>query len=586
MDLVHRDGALAFGACLVASFVLLKLVNGVNTRARQQASLKRARSEAARQWNEAEQYAATLPLIDAETTNFILSSSARQLLDFLRAKKVTSEQLTTVFIRQTIKAQHATNCVTVPMFQAALKLAKQADKLDEKEAALRPLHGLPVSIKDCVLAEGFDTSNGCSALVGKPRDKDGLFLCLLKEAGAIPFVKTNIPLTLLSYECENFVYGKGLSPHNPKYVPGGSSGGEGALLACRGSPLGVGTDIGGSLRIPAAYSGVCALKPTHKRVCKKGLLASVAGQETVPGVLGPMARNVDDLALWMQALVNKRMSDSDPDIVPLPFREEIYRATNKPIIGYYDHDGTITPSPATARPVREVVSALRAAGYEVRAFSPPHTEELIASFYGLVGADGGTTVKAGLRGDPMTPAVKHVMTIAQLKGVFRWALNFAAKLGLLGDKQYGTMIRKLGEKSVAQVWELQARKQQLTASFHAAWKAAGVDVVLCPSHLLPNIKHGCSRDVSFGACSTFIYNVMDFPAGVLTVGKVSRDDVWSTPASNTFEKKLKAHYDSVSSEGLPVGVQVVGLPFNEELVLNVMKIIEDLCPSPFAAGAL
>jgi Asp-tRNA(Asn)/Glu-tRNA(Gln) amidotransferase A subunit family amidase len=569
---------------LATSLVLFKLVCALLRRLRQQANLKQARLEAARQWNEAVQFAATLPALSPQTTELILSSTARGLLDLIRAKKLTSEQITIAFVRQTIKAQAATACVTVPMFQTALQLARKADQLDEKEACLRPLHGLPISVKDCVIVGGFDTSNGCSALLGKPRPEDGLAMSLLKEAGAIPFVKTNIPLTLLSYECENFVYGKGLSAHNPKFTPGGSSGGEGALLACRGSPLGVGTDIGGSLRIPAAWSGVCALKPTHKRVCKKGLMSSVPGQETVPGIVGPMARNVDDLALWMHALVNTRMSDLDPDIVPMPFRDNLYRSTNKPVIGYYEHDGAICTSPATARPVREVAKALKDAGFDVRVFSPPLVNELIITFYALMGADGGQTVRAGLRGDPMTPAVKHIMAIASLRGGLRILLNLVARGGLLGDQEYGRLVQALGEKSVKNVWELQAKKQQLTARFHAAWRAAGVDVLLCPSQILPNIQHGCSRDVSFAACSTFIYNVMDFPAGVLTVGKVSRDDVWVGSPATTFERKLRAHYDPVAAAGLPVGVQVVGLPFNEELVLNVMKSIETLCPSPFADG--
>lgn len=206
-------------------------------------------------------------------------------MTLMRSKKITSEQATITFIRQTIKAQQATNCVTVPMFQSAIEMARKADSCDEKEASLRPLHGLPISVKDSMIVQGFDTSNGCSALVGQPRPQDGLIATLLKEAGAIPFVKTNIPLTLLSFECDNFVYGKGMNPYNSKYTPGGSSGGEGAILGCKASPLGVGTDIGGSLRIPAAWSGVCALKPTHKRVCKKGLMSSVPGQEAVAGVL-------------------------------------------------------------------------------------------------------------------------------------------------------------------------------------------------------------------------------------------------------------------------------------------------------------
>ena len=152
-------------------------------------------------------------------------------------------------------AQDKTNCLTEVMIKEA------EGWLQDGSINLQgPLAGIPVSLKDSIAVGGFDVSVGYSVNTGKPYPVDGSLVRLLKSAGAVPFVKTALPITLLSFESFNDVWGRCLNPHNPKYSPGGSTGGEGALLAFGGSRIGIGSDVAGSVRAPAHFSGCYSLR--------------------------------------------------------------------------------------------------------------------------------------------------------------------------------------------------------------------------------------------------------------------------------------------------------------------------------------
>jgi Asp-tRNA(Asn)/Glu-tRNA(Gln) amidotransferase A subunit family amidase len=178
-----------------------------------------------------------------------------------------------------------------------------------------PLAGMPVSMKDTVGVAGFASCIGYSSpscLV--PFQKDAAIVRILRDAGAYPFVKTNVPITLLSFESASDVWGRSTNPHSAKHSPGGSTGGESALLAYGGSRLGIGTDVAGSVRIPAHYSGIYAIKASTQRFPKSGNATSTVGQEGVPSVNSPMARTLEDLETFWRAIIGMKPWEYDPSV--------------------------------------------------------------------------------------------------------------------------------------------------------------------------------------------------------------------------------------------------------------------------------
>ena len=177
----------------------------------------------------------------------LLARPASEVVESIQKGSLTPSEVLLAYSKKALKAHAATNCLTEVLIAKADGWAKTCNTQG-------PLAGMPVSLKDTVGFEGEDSCIGYSAWVGKPMKKDAAIVRLLKDAGAVPFVKTNVPITLLSFESANDVFGTTTNPHNKDYSPGGSTGGEAALLAYGGSRLGIGTDVAGSVRAPASVS--------------------------------------------------------------------------------------------------------------------------------------------------------------------------------------------------------------------------------------------------------------------------------------------------------------------------------------------
>ena len=180
---------------------------------------------------------------------------------------------------------------------------------------------------------------------------------LLKQAGAIPYVKTNLPMSLLSFESTNDVWGRTTNPHNSKYSPGGSTGGESALLAFGGSRIGIGSDVAGSVRAPAHFSGCYSLRCSTGRWPKMGFNTSMPGQEGIPSVYSPMTRTLADLTYFTRSFIQSKPWELDYTVHPLPWRSSIadeYRAKPKLNIGLLTTDNVVDPSPACLRALQEL----------------------------------------------------------------------------------------------------------------------------------------------------------------------------------------------------------------------------------------
>lgn len=216
------------------------------------------------------------------------------------------------------------------MFDEAIGRAKQLDEhLERTGKPIGPLHGLPISVKDSFKIIGRDASIGYASLCFKPSKTNSALIEMLLQAGAVIHCKTNIPLTLQALDSHNNVFGRVLNPVNLKLTAGGSSGGEGALIAMRGSVLGVGTDVGGSIRIPAMCNGLVGVKPSHGRIPYAGQEnGSVAGTETlgIRSVAGPIAHNVRDCELFFKATGDLEPWAFDPECVAQTWEQQVVRS--------------------------------------------------------------------------------------------------------------------------------------------------------------------------------------------------------------------------------------------------------------------
>jgi Asp-tRNA(Asn)/Glu-tRNA(Gln) amidotransferase A subunit family amidase len=226
----------------------------------------------------------------------------------VQSGQVDPEDILLAYSKKALDAHKKTGCLTEVMMAKAQTAARECNRAG-------PLAGIPVSVKDTVGVAGFASCLGYSSSFRfVPFQKEAAIVRLLRDAGAYPFVKTNVPITLLSFESSNDVWGRTTNPYSSKHSPGGSTGGESALLAFGGSRLGIGTDVAGSVRVPAHYCGIYSIKSSITRFPKGGNATPMAGQEGVQPVYSPMTRTLEDLETFWRAIVDMKPWEYDPSV--------------------------------------------------------------------------------------------------------------------------------------------------------------------------------------------------------------------------------------------------------------------------------
>ena len=244
-----------------------------------------------------------------------------------------------------------------------------------------PLHGLPISLKDCFITSPHPSSNGMAAYANEPLHKDTLLVTILRDLGAVFYVKTNVPVAMMMAETNNNVWGETRNPLHKHLSPGGSSGGEGALIAFKASPLGIGTDIGGSIRIPAAWCNLYGLKPSFGRYPTYGSKPSIAGQEYILAVNGPMSRSLETLKLYSEVVLSEHVRpwDFDHKCLPIPWRNNVIQPPGRKLrfglIGI--DDGLVTVHPPVERALNMTKTALERQGHEVIPWSTEDHEAIV-----------------------------------------------------------------------------------------------------------------------------------------------------------------------------------------------------------------
>lgn len=452
----------------------------------------------------------------------------------------------------------------------ALDDADASDARRRKGESRGPLDGLPVTVKECFDIEGRATTLGIPSWRDRIATRDAALVTLLREAGAVVLGRTNLSQTMLFAEASNPVYGRTNNPWSAAHTPGGSSGGEGAAIAAGMSPLGVGTDIGGSIRTPCHFSGICGIKPSLDRLPMLGYRAVLVGQEAVRGMGGPLARTVGDLALFFGALDPKRMSALDSRVPPIPWEAPETVKLEGLTVGRYEHDGVLAPSKAIVRAIGRAEKALVARGCVVRPFNLPDVRSLVGDYLGALSADDGDALFAALAGGETDPVLVAMRRFRALPLGMRRMMGAAART--FGQDNLGLMLGSMGAKSAAELWRLTNRLRTYRLELLAAMEKAGVQALLGPVMATPAFPHGGSKNFTLASSYTIVFNATQLPAGVVPVTRV-RPGETDRPASRDAIVRQAARVDE-ASEGLPIGVQIAARPWKDHVALAVMGAIE------------
>ena len=450
----------------------------------------------------------------------------------------------------------------------------EAEKWDEKRAngeEVAPLAGVPITIKENLDFPGSDATMGCTSRVGLRPEKPAVLVQALQDAGAVILGKTNIPQLLLAQETDSFVYGLCKNPWHLGRSPGGSSGGEAAAIATGMSPWGVGTDIGGSIRIPAHFCGITGIKPTVDRWSTRGSNGAYPGQEVVRGQSGPMARSVADLALMFATLDPRSQALHDPLVPPLAIGDPAATNLSKLTIGMYVDDGFLPASPSQQRAVEIAKNALEDAGATVVDYAPSRAEDLVYLWMGAISADGARTMEGVLDGEDWIQPLATSAKILKLPAAGRSALKMA--LAAMGERRLSRLMATLGEKRVQQYWDIAYERTKMRRAELDAWAKTGIDAVLLPAHSVPAMPHGTSGDFTLGLSYAFRYTFLNFPAGIVPVTRVTQQDADAIPAGADRVEKKQAEIEK-AGVGLPTGAQLVAPPYREDLVLALLAAIE------------
>ncbi len=516
-----------------------------------------------------------------DNVNPVAAISSRELIwvgaaeqaRLIRAKEVSATEAVEACLARIEELNPKLNSVAIPLFDQARREASEADAAVKRKEDLGPLHGVPITIKEQFQVKGQPSTWGLPSRAKELAEQDGPLVSRLRQAGGIVVGITNVPQLLLYTESDNPVYGRTNNPWNLERTPGGSSGGEGATIAAGESPLGLGSDIGGSIRVPAHFSGIQGLKPGSRRLT---LLDDPrffeSGQEGLLPSPGPLAREVEDLELAMRILAAPGQDQIDFKVPPVPWSDPSKVDVSKLRVGFYVEDDYFPWSTAIKRAVTEASDALRGTVAEVEPWPAPPTREGVEIFYKLISAGGSVAVRL-LGRNPKTPQIAGLVQVLRTPPVARPAL--ARALSAMGQERLADVLGYVRELSAGEYHELVVRAHRFRERVLASMVDAGLDAVICAVHPLPALRHGGSYLLGSVAGPTFLWNLMGVPTGSAAVTRVRENEqTGRNPGSRDRVERAAAETDA-GSAGLPVGVQVVAKPWREDIVLALMRSLQD-----------
>jgi fatty acid amide hydrolase len=420
---------------------------------------------------------------------------------------------------------------------------------------------VPVTIKECLDIAGTPSTFGLPLRARIIEKADEAHVAKLRAAGAIPLAKTNVAQMLLMVETDNTLYGRTNNPWDVERSPGGSSGGEGAIIAARGSCLGLGTDVGGSVRVPAHACGITSIKPTAGRCPDPGRWSYPVGQTTVESQVGVLATRVEDVAAVL-GIISFATATAQGPAASIHEPKDVSKIT----VGWFDDDGVTKTCPTARRAVREAAEALSAAGARVFEWRPHAVATAQELYYGAMTA-GGTAFKDIAGSDKVDPRIQALLRAAAMPN--KRARFLARALSLTGQGAVAGVLRGFGERTTADYWRLVARTHDYRAAFLKTMdEANGMDLMLSPGFHVPAFPHGAAADPTVLGTHTILFNLLGFPAGTLPWTRVRPHEEAAPGLPANSRKLLKG------SAGLPFNVQIAGRPWREDQVLAAMRIVE------------
>ena len=518
--------------------------------------------------------------------------SATEVAEKFRTNKLDQTTYLKGLIRRTRDVGGAVlNAVTEEMYDDSLAEMEQLTRRGRSNAGM-VFKGVPVSIKECVAQEGRDSTCGAACKTYMPQSEDSVLVTLLRKMGMVPYVRTNVPQLLLLPETDNEVFGRTENPWDMSRTPGGSSGGEGALIGSGCSVAGLGSDIGGSIRIPAHFCGIVGFKPTPGRISRHGMVnprkGGKGGSRPIIPTAGPMARSVLDCVEMMTGMCDADVHNVDKDLPPFkPFDKVACikkRAHGKLRVGVMLTNDYFEPCLAVKRCVEEAAAALRKQGHEVVPFVAPTVQkEDFETFCSAMAADGNWySFMEGLEGEDISPTYKKLKVYTGIPNWLRGPLGYV--LRTFGEIRKADLMCRLmeGGMNVRTYWERCADLHDIATKWTAHMEKEELDGIIMPTVALPAPKHGMIGELMTAISYCTIVNVLHWPAGSVPITTVREDEAHYDPDRTGLPKDQRdsfaklAHQTMEGSTGMPVGVQVVTPKWQDERCLFLMREIEEV----------
>lgn len=454
----------------------------------------------------------------------LTSIPATELAKLIRSRAVSSTEVVEAYLRRIDQVNPALNAI-VTIAPDAIDRARAAEADVTHGRDVGPLHGVPLTVKDTIDTQGLRTTSGSRLLANHVPERDATVVARLKSAGAIILGKTNTPEMAAYYETDNPVFGHANNPHNPLMTPGGSSGGEAAAIAACLSPAGIGSDLAGSIRLPASFCGIAGLKPTLGRVPVEGHTPAVIGSLSLGATIGPMARTVADVGLLFEVIADAETS------TPAQMRPHDLRGVRA---AWYVSDGVAPVDEEVARTVERVAGVLRDAGLEVNQAEPPGVSQGLRLWLELFSKAVNSQLFEFYSGreSEAGPQVAAMLARAGEKGI-----EVAAKVG---D----------AEQLAKAINERQRLREELLR-----WMKM-TPLLIAPVGSTCAWPHGARR-VDVGGESVSVWRAFSY-----------------SQTFNVFGLPSVAVPAGQSRDGLPIGVQIIGRPFEERTILAAAALVE------------
>lgn len=492
-----------------------------------------------------------------ENEKYLTEINGSELAKKIASGEVTAVQALKAYAKRATMAHQLTNCAMELFVDEGLQRAEELDAyLKETGETVGPLHGLPISLKEHYDYEGKVTHAGYVGCIERVPKSTAQTLADLKKQGAVFYIRTSQPQMLMHLCSKNNITGLTRNPWNTSLTPGGSSSGEGVMAAMKASVFGLGSDIGGSIRCPAAFCGVWGLRPTQKRVSCLGMASPYTSQlqEAVYAVMGPLARSADDLDLFMKSILDMEPWRTDPLIVPIPWREVDQPSASSLKVAICYDDGMVKPTPPVLRALRLAAEKLKAAGVDVVEWDNINVSELVHACYSGYNYDGNVAQKSFIAksGEPLAKLTEKYLAFG------------CGDAGLSGlDVQKLCFVR-----DSSRVLYMNLMNSQ------------NIDFILSPTYV--NVAAKPETVTYWGY--TNLWNILDFPnvifpTGVRVDSKLDTVDQSFKPRSDLEAYEYGLYTSPEDFANAPVCLQLTGRRYEDEKVVKAAKTLQEIIAS-------